>query len=119
PAPGCADAILLGPTNGATGINSLLVDGTLYNVTFVHGTYANVYPSGTTPIFAGNSSLAADAATALAAALTSFGVTDLTGAIPEPVPGGTEVFAYIPDVTATGLFGEVSARSLNSSWTLG
>jgi hypothetical protein len=45
-----ADAILLGSTSAATGINGLLVDGTPYDVTFVHDTYANVY-SASTPFF--------------------------------------------------------------------
>jgi len=61
---------------------------------FVRDTYANVYPSGNTPIFDGNNSLAPDAATALAAALTltSFGVSNLTGSTPESLPGDTQVF---------------------------
>jgi hypothetical protein len=54
------------------------VDGVTYDVTFYNSSYDSIY-SPTAPTFLGNSSGAADAASALASALTSFGVTRLVG----------------------------------------
>jgi hypothetical protein len=76
--PAVAGPILLGTTTNATGITGLVVDGTTYSVTFISDTYANVYGNNAA-IFASNSTLAADAAVALAAALTALNVTNLTG----------------------------------------
>jgi hypothetical protein len=95
-----ADPVLVGNIFAATGINGLVVDGTVYSVTFFHDTYANVYGS-TTPIFNGDNSLAADAAQALKLALdpftnvnpTGLGVDDLVGLM------GSPQFALIPTST--------------------
>jgi len=120
-----ADAVLVGSTSAATGVTGLLVDGILYDVTFVHDTYANVFTTST-PFFDGNSTLAGHAASALAAALQTLHVTDLTGATPESTPSGPQVFAFIPDIAAGNYgfggitYGEVSAEMLGSgTWFLG
>jgi hypothetical protein len=39
-APAWADAMLVGTTGDATGVTGLVVDGTSYDVTFVHDSYA-------------------------------------------------------------------------------
>src|SRR5215831_18707185 len=76
--PARANAVLVGTTTNAMGVDGLVVDGTTYNVSFVHNSYNNVFPSNN-PIFAGNATLAADATTALAAALNTLSVTCLVG----------------------------------------
>src|SRR5262245_8601687 len=76
-----ADAVLVGTTAEATGLTGLVVDGNTYNVSFIHNSYDNVYPSND-PIFAGNSTLAADAAQALATALNTLSVTGIAGVGP-------------------------------------
>jgi hypothetical protein len=93
--PARADPVLDGTTSNATGLTGLTVDGTLYDVTFIHDSYASVY-SSTPPIFLGDATLAGVAAAALAAALNSLGVTDLTGA---SLSAGV-VVALIPDSTS-------------------
>jgi hypothetical protein len=98
--PAQADAVLVGTTTNAMGVNGLVVDGTTYNVSFFHDTYNNVYPADD-PIFAGNATLAIDAATALAAALNTLSVTCLVGLSPCAVPFGTP-FADIPQSTSSG-----------------
>jgi len=78
-------ATLVGTTNDATGIDGLVVDGVTYNVTFVNASFDSVYgftpPAGlgNPPTFLGNQAGATDAATALADALTSLFVIQLTG----------------------------------------
>jgi hypothetical protein len=76
--PARADAVLVGMTTNAMGVNGLVVDGNTYNVRFFNDSYDNVFP-GNNPIFAGNATLAHDAATALAAALNTLSVTCLVG----------------------------------------
>lgn len=78
-----ADPTLLGTTTDPTGIDGVLVDGTLYNVTFSTTTINS--PLYTQFTFGSQTSL--DATTALAAALTSLGVTEF-GGVPPPVGGG-------------------------------
>jgi hypothetical protein len=75
-------ATLVGTTSDATGIDGLVVDGVIYDVTFVHASYDTVYAS-TAPTFLGNFTGATDAAAALAAALNALGVETLDG-IPPP-----------------------------------
>ena len=89
-------ATLVGTTSNATGIDGLIVDGTTYNVTFTRGPYNTAY-SSSTPTFLGNSSGATDAAAALAAALISLGVSDLTGL------SSSNNQAFIPDANSGGL----------------
>jgi len=76
--PARADAVLVGPPTDAMGVNGLVVDGTTYDVGFVHDSYFNSFP-GNNPIFAGNATLAGDAATALAATLNTLSVSCLVG----------------------------------------
>lgn len=68
---------LSGTTTTPTGVNGLLVDGTLYNVAFSSGNYLSSYSSPAT--FLGNQAGANDATVALAAALNSLGVVGLDG----------------------------------------
>jgi len=104
-------ATLVGTTSEASGINGLLVDGALYDVTFVHDSYEDVY-SATAPFFLGNSNGALDAAIALANALNSFGVTGLTGA----VIANNDLVAVIPaSVSGTGYTGS-AAGFTGSNW---
>jgi len=63
-----ATPTLVGTTTNPTGINGLVVDGTIYDVTF-NITTLNSFTAGTT--------LSIDAATALADALNSLSVTEL------------------------------------------
>jgi hypothetical protein len=76
---------LVGTTSDATGIDGLVVDGVTYNVTFVNDSFNSVYAFnppislGNPPTFLGNQAGATDAATALADALTSLFVIQLTG----------------------------------------
>jgi hypothetical protein len=85
-------ATLIGTTNDALGIDGLTVDSITYDVTFVHLSYNQAY-AVIPPTFIGNSSGAADAATALSSALTNFGVTHLVGSAS---PFGWEA-ALVPD----------------------
>jgi hypothetical protein len=78
-----ATPTLVGTTTNPTGIDGLVVDGTIYNVTF-STTTLNTFTAGTT--------LSIDAGTALASALTALSVTQLGS--------GTTVF-YILDVDNT------------------
>jgi hypothetical protein len=82
PEPAGANAILIGTTGDAIGIAGLAVDGTLYDVTFIHESYDNVYAS-TAPTFVGNPTDGNHAATALSAALNFLGVTKLDGGVTE------------------------------------
>jgi hypothetical protein len=95
-----ADPVLVGSTLDATGITGLVVDGTVYDVTFVHDSYGNVYGSNT-PIFNGNSPLALDAAQALRLALNPFTNVNLTGLGVFSLDGlrGSPQFAIIPTST--------------------
>ena len=113
-----ADPVLVGSTFGATGITGLVVDGTVYNVTFVHDTYANVYGSNL-PIFNGNNPLAVLAAQALRLALdpstppvnpTGLGVDDLVGL------SGSPQFAIIPTSTLNGSSVDAQAADLNGTF---
>jgi len=71
-----ASAGLVGTTTNPTGVTDLVVDGNTYDVTFSTDFFLNVFPTG--PQF--NDWIpATDAATALAAALNSYGVTALGG----------------------------------------
>lgn len=63
--------ILQGTTNSATGINGLVIGGTTYDVTFSATTFNSPFPTGPASNIA---------ATDLAAALNSLGVTSLAGA---------------------------------------
>src|SRR5262245_18636239 len=99
--PARADAVLVGTTTNAMGVNGLPVDGTTYNVSFVHGSYNNVFPSND-PIFAGNATLAADATTALAAALNSLSVTCLVGISSFCGGGGGGILAFVPQTASNG-----------------
>jgi hypothetical protein len=73
---------LVGTTSDASGINGLVVDGVTYDVKFFNSSFDSIY-SSTAPTFLGNSGGAADAASALAAALTFFSVTQLVGIGPQ------------------------------------
>ena len=94
-----ATPVLIGTTDNATGIQGLVVDGQTYHVTFIFDTYNNVFTPGNpysvspTPIFAGNQSLADDAADALLAALNSLGVITLAdgGSISAIIPSAPVV----------------------------
>jgi hypothetical protein len=110
--PARADAVLVGTTTSAMGVNGLVVDGTTYNVSFFHDSYNNVYPANN-PIFAGNATLASDAATALAAALNTLSVTCL---VSSACPNG---FADIPQSTLSGggLFTAQSIVFDGNSWS--
>ena len=74
------------------------VDGTLYDVTFVHGSYNSVY-SSTSPFFLGNSVGATAAAVALSTALNDLSVTGLTGTTPDSFLG---IEALITDSVNVG-----------------
>ena len=93
----------MGTTSDATGIDGLVVDGVTYNVTFVNASFNSVYaftpPTslGNPPTFLGNQAGATDAATALADALTSLGVIQLTG-IATVVPTALIPFDNQPDL---------------------
>jgi len=98
-----ADPVLVGSAFDATGITGLVVDGTVYDVTFAHDSYENVYGS-TTPIFNGNSLLASDAAQALKLALNPFTNVNPTGLTQSGVFSldglrGSPQFAIIPTST--------------------
>jgi hypothetical protein len=89
-----ADPSLVGTTMNPTGVNGVVVDGSIYNVTFSDGPYTTSYFSAS-PTFLGNSIAARDASVALAAALNSplVGVVGLDN-ISCPVnalPGGGKV----------------------------
>jgi hypothetical protein len=73
---------LVGTPSDASGIDGLVVDGVTYDVTFYNSSYDSIY-SSTVPTFLGNSGGAADAASALASVLSSFGVTELVGIGPQ------------------------------------
>jgi PEP-CTERM motif len=63
-------ATLVGSQSVPTGVDGLVVDGITYNVTFTTESFATVF-AGTAPTFLNNPNGAADAATALAAALNN------------------------------------------------
>jgi hypothetical protein len=75
---------LAGTTSDASGIDGLVVDGVTYDVRFYNSSYDSIY-SSTAPTFLGKSGGAADAASALASALSSFDVTELVGIGPQYV----------------------------------
>ena len=115
-APARADAVLVGTTTNAMGVNGLVVDGRTYNVGFFHDSYNNIFP-GNNPIFAGNATLASDAATALLAALNTFSVTCLVGL--SAVCNSDGNVAFIPDQTSNGTTVHVQSIALfppGSSW---
>jgi hypothetical protein len=91
-----ADAVLVGTPTDATGVTGLVVDGNTYNVSFIHDSYNNVFPSND-PIFAGNSTLAFDAGAALATALNTLSVTGILGFMP-----GIQQFLLIPTTISSG-----------------
>ncbi len=68
---------LQGTTTNPTGFDGLLVDGTLYDVTFSSGSYNSTYSSPAT--FLNNQTGAQDASVALANALNGAGVYGLDG----------------------------------------
>ena len=85
-----ADPTLLGTTTDPTGVNGVVVDGTTYNVTFSSTTFDS--PLFTQFTFGSATSI--DAATNLAAALTSLRVTSLAGV---PVmDGGADFLVCCP-----------------------
>lgn len=75
-APVLAGPTLLGTASNPAGVHGLLVDGTLYDVSFSFDSYANAF-SGSSPAFLGNETGAKDAAAALASALNGLGATGL------------------------------------------
>jgi hypothetical protein len=106
-------ATLVGTTSDATGVDGLVVDGTTYDVTFVNGSYNNVY-SSTPPTFLGEASTAVDAANALAAALTANAVTEVSGLSTLP----PDVFVVIPVFNNGGNFSFTLAEEITSgAWT--
>jgi hypothetical protein len=89
-----ANAVLVGTTGSATGVDGVSIfEGNtfvVYDVTFVHESYAQVYHS-TPPTFS-TSSQAIDAGNALADALSALGVTGLSGG------AGSAIIPYAPFV---------------------
>jgi hypothetical protein len=72
--------MLMGGTDDATGIEGLMVNGVTFNVTFVNGSYYNIYTDvGIDPYYYGKLAGANAAAIALSNALTSLKVTGLNG----------------------------------------
>jgi hypothetical protein len=69
---------LVGTTTNPTGINGVVVDGVLYDVTFSTASY-NATFSSTSPTFLSNMSGAYDASVALTSALSTLGVSGLEG----------------------------------------
>jgi hypothetical protein len=67
-------ATLVGTTTDPTGLNGLVVDGTTYNVTFSTNSYQSPFTQGT--------AASLDAASAIALAMSSLGVTQLAGVSP-------------------------------------
>jgi hypothetical protein len=66
---------LVGTTSNPTALDGLVVDGAIYNVTFLTGVpYKDAYPLGSPPPFYGNQTGASDAAAAITAAFNDFGV---------------------------------------------
>jgi hypothetical protein len=133
-----ASAALVGTTTNPTGVTDLAVDGNFYNVSFSTDFYLNVFPSG--PQF--NDWIpATDAATALSAALNSFGVTALGGhdcdtlanvdhqggcgiLIPFPPTGGWQIntatsswFYWLGDPSATPPVPPFSDTQFGTAWT--
>ncbi len=104
-------ATLVGSTSDATGINGLLVDGVLYDVTFTNASYDTVY-SSSQPTFFGNASGADDAATALSSALTAAGVTNLDGFVDST---NSLQAAQVPYADASGLFTAAGAYCLTGT----
>ncbi len=94
--PAAANPVLVGTTNDATGLTGLLVDGKLYDATFIADTYANVFAT-TAPIFGNDTASAADALVALTDALNALGVTMITG----PSADGIQALV-IPDSAVSG-----------------
>ncbi len=94
--PASANPVLVGTTDNATGVTGLLVDGHLYDATFIADTYANVFAT-TAPIFGNDTATAADALVALTNALNALGVTTITG----PSAGGIQALV-IPDSAVSG-----------------
>jgi len=72
-----ATPVLVGTTINPTGINSIVVNGSTYNATFLTADVA-------APVFSAGTQASVDAATALAAALNSLGVTHLLGVTGTP-----------------------------------
>jgi hypothetical protein len=99
--PARAGAVLVGTTTDAMGVNGLFVDGLTYNVSFVHDSYPNVFPSNN-PILAGNATLAAHAATALAEALNTLSVTCLVGISSSTCLPISSIIADIPETASNG-----------------
>ena len=98
-----ATPTLVGTTTNPTGINGLIVDGTIYNVTF-STTTLNTFTPGTT--------LSIDAGTALASALTTLSVTALNN-------GGTVFYILDVDNTLTNYDGPslcTNACGVNPPW---
>jgi hypothetical protein len=126
-----ASPSLLGSTAKPTGIDDLLIDGTLYNVAFIDLNYLSSYP--VLPTFLGNQSGAQDASLALANAFNSLGVTGLdnincaANASPTGgrVPGGCLVETpYLHDAgmvssEETGWFGSSNANKWLGNYAIG
>jgi len=85
--------MLQGTTTDATGIDGLTVGTTVYDVTFVEGSYNTVYAS-TPPTFLGAAATALSATNALASALSSLDVSAL--------PGGATI-ALVPYASSPGV----------------
>ena len=101
---------LIGTASDPSGIDGLVVDGTTHDVAFIGGvgtSYNGVYAS-TPPTFLGNASGAFDAATAIATAFNTLGVS-----IPE-----TELY-YVPGTVVTPDFntGTAAVNTANNTWS--
>jgi len=96
-------ATIVGPLTDPTGVDGLLVDGKLYNVTFLKPNSYNEAYSATPPYFLGNMSLASDAALALLSALNSLGPSFPPGEmilgeavfVPYALTGGTVYYVWL------------------------
>ena len=116
-----AAPILDGTTTDPTGVEGVLVDGALYNVTFSAASYLNTY--ATAPAFLGNQATAADATVALAAAMDGLGVTALMGLdcasnanpVGGKVPGGCLLMTPWDDTAGTVLSENTSWFDLNNT----
>jgi PEP-CTERM motif len=102
-------ATIVGPLDGATGINDLIVDGQAYDVTFLTDvSYAAAFP--TPPVFMNNSGGAFDAAVAIASELNAAQVTLLTG--PTLTQGGGGANAYFVPYQFPSALGPLYATSI-------
>jgi len=97
--------MLQGTTTDATGIDGLTVGTTVYDVTFVQGSYNTVYAS-TPPTFLGDPTTALSATNALSSALTSFGVTALSNG---------DFSAFVPSANNAGIFSSFETQNIFAS----